>query len=114
MSVSTEKINFFRVTGLDKEYNPEMSKANAEVKTRGFYQKPENWFETKKEALANYKKAYKEASVKFKEICLEQTKLQEKLGFQIDYFMNGDTHGIHEDGMYVEFKHSGYEFRFSI
>ena len=39
---------------------------------------------------------------------------QEKLGFSIDYLMDGDTYGIHEDFQYITVTEGGYSFHLII
>lgn len=35
------------------------------------------------------------------------------LDFSFDYYMEGDTYGIYDEGCYISFLVNGYEFKFS-
>jgi len=80
------------------------------IKQRKAYKKPEGWFETEEEAISRFSEVQSIAKERAIEIERELTSLQKRLGFDIGYTMEGDTHGIHEDYLYLCIKVEGYEF----
>lgn len=73
-----------------------------------------NCFVTKEEATDHYEASYKIASEKYEKIIQGIQKLKETLGdFSYEYFIEGDTHGIYEEGLYMEIMVNGYSFQFS-
>lgn len=77
------------------------------------YGKGTNCFETEAEAKAHFETAEKIAREKHNLICEGLSKLKKELGeFYFDYFLDGDTHGIYDSGLYIYFPVNGYYFRF--
>jgi hypothetical protein len=68
-------------------------------------------FMSKDDAEADYRSHKRLADEKF-EAALAHLKAMSDLGVSIDYCMEGDTHGIHEDYMYLETTEGPYNFRF--
>lgn len=94
--------------------NSSMGDNNFVVKEKMLYGAGKNCFTSKDEATAHFEEAYKIALEKYENIIDGIIKLKELLGdFSYDYFMDGDTHGIYSDGMYIRFEVNGYDFQFS-
>lgn len=73
-----------------------------------------NCFTTKEAATSHFEKSYKVALDRYEKIIDGMQKLKESLGdFSYDYFFHGDTHGIYEDGLYIEISVNDYDFQFS-
>lgn len=66
-------------------------------------------FESKEEAELNFYNAYVKAYDKFKEVKRSFEKFQKDHGVEIDYFLDGDTHGLRHD-MTITFNMDGFEF----
>lgn len=72
-----------------------------------------NCFLTKEEATTHFEDSYKTALDRYEKIIEGIEKLKESLGdFSYSYFFHGDTHGIYEDGMYIEISVNDYDFQF--
>lgn len=99
-----EKITFYR--GNDCV----LIDSRIQIIERGYYSKPEGWFESREEALADFTEALRAAKAKEEEIHRELKALRQKLGFDLMYSMEGDTHGIHEAYQGICIKVNGYEF----
>lgn len=67
-------------------------------------------FMTKKDAKSDYLE-HKSLADKKIEAALSHLKAMNDLGVTIDYFMDGDTHGIYEDYMYLKVTEGAYQFR---
>ena len=67
-------------------------------------------FMSKDDAKADYL-AHKSLADKKFEAALTHLKAMNELGVSIDYYMEGDTHGIYEDYMYLEVTEGSYYFR---
>ena len=78
------------------------------------YGTPHNGFLSKKEAKADFLKAQKLAVSQYNQILKGLKSLRKKLDvdFRFDYFVEGDTYGIYEDGSYIGFPINGYDFKF--
>lgn len=73
-----------------------------------------NCFLTKEEATTHFEESYKTALERYEKIIDGIEKLKESLGdFSYDYFFLGDTHGIYEDGLYIEIIVNDYVFQFT-
>ncbi len=68
-------------------------------------------FLTKEDAKADYEAHEQRAQAKFDK-ALEHLEAMNALGVTIDYHMDGDTHGIYEDYMYLEVKEGPYSFEY--
>lgn len=66
-------------------------------------------FMSKDNAKADYLE-HKSLADKKIEVALTHLKAMSDLGVSIDYYMDGDTHGIHEDYMYLEVTEGPYNF----
>jgi hypothetical protein len=65
------------------------------------------------EADAHFNNALALAQKKYEKIMNGINKLKESLGeFSYDYFMEGDTYGIYDDGLFITFEVNGYVFKF--
>jgi hypothetical protein len=80
-----------------------IEKKELRAKTR-FYR-----FESKEEAEQNFYEAYVKAYTKFKEVKQLFQKFQKEHDVQIDYFLDGDTHGLRHD-MTITLSMDGFEF----
>ena len=80
-----------------------------------------NYFETKEEAIAAYnayniklelrkKDAWEIAKLRLEEIEKKFELFMKENDCEISYTMDGDTHGIHDDYMYIEVKVDGFCF----
>jgi hypothetical protein len=67
-------------------------------------------FMSKNHAKSDYL-AHKRLADKKIEVALAHLKAMNELGVSIDYYMEGDTHGIYEDYMYLEVTEGPYRFR---
>lgn len=70
-----------------------------------------SWFSSKELAEADYLHYQKSASKRLDEAEAAICKLKRSLGFSIDYAVEGDTHGIHEDYLFIEVSEGGYQYR---
>lgn len=68
------------------------------------------WFPTKELALKDYNRHKGAAKKRLDEIEVKLQALKKSLGFQIDYQMYGDTHGIYEDYQYISVVEGGYTY----
>ena len=66
-------------------------------------------FESKEEAELSFYEAYVKAYRKFKDVKRSFQDFQKENDVQIDYFLDGDTHGLRHD-MTVTFDIDGFEF----
>lgn len=66
-------------------------------------------FESKEEAELAFYEAYVKAYDKFKYVNQSFTNFQKENDVQIDYFLDGDTHGLGHD-MTITFTIDGFEF----
>jgi len=66
---------------------------------------------TKEDAKADYEAHEQRAQAKFDK-ALEHLGAMNALGVTIDYHMDGDTHGIYEDYMYLEVQEGPYTFEY--
>lgn len=97
-----------------KKFTP-IDTENPTITQDKFRNKPSSgWFETKEEAISNYREAQVIAEKRADEIKKELDRLQKKLGFYISYTMEGDTYGIHTDYQYICIKVDEYEFTLKI
>lgn len=72
-----------------------------------------NCFLSKEEAVRHFEMAEKIAIEKYNSIIDGINKLKESLGnFYFDYYMEGDTYGIYESGLFIAFEVNGYLFEF--
>lgn len=69
------------------------------------------YFETPEEAVADYRCHLAEASRRLDVIVQRVRDLQKELSFDLNYTMQGDTHGIYEDYQYVSVTIGGYAYR---
>lgn len=83
------------------------------IKELKLYRKGVNCFPTKEDALKHYRKAYKTAVNKYNQVMDAIAKIKEEIvDFRFDYYTDGDTYGIFEEGSYIEIIVENYEFRF--
>lgn len=73
--------------------------------------KMRNYFATPEEAAADYRSHKAEAKKRLDAIEQRLNALCEELAFDIDYVMDGDTHGIYEDYLYISVDISGYSYK---
>jgi hypothetical protein len=66
-------------------------------------------FESKEEAELNFYEAYVKAYRKFKNVKQSFENFQKENNVQIDYFLDGDTHGLRHD-MTITFSVDGFDF----
>lgn len=100
-----EKVLYYRI---DPKFND-----NYVVIKRELYRKGINYFSTEEEAVKHYKKAYKIAIEKHSQIMEAIAEIKENIiDFKFDYYMEGDTFGIYEDGSYIGITVNGYDFKF--
>lgn len=73
-----------------------------------------NCFLTREEAETDFLEAQKIALSKYGKVLEGFEILRKKLDieFFFDYFMEGDTYGIYEDGCYIGFSVNDYDFKF--
>jgi hypothetical protein len=96
-----------------KYENKSDGKNNFVMKEKALHYANRNCFNSPEEATKHYKNAYKIALKKYNNIMDGLRKLKEINGdFSFEYFMNGDTHGIYEDGLYISIEVDGYNFEF--
>lgn len=77
------------------------------------YNAGRNCFILKEEADVHFTESHEIALKKYENIMNGIGKLKELLGyFRYDYFVLGDTYGIEQEGMYIEFEVNGYWFKF--
>lgn len=74
----------------------------------------EGWFETEEEAKSHFLEAQNIAKKRAVEINKELDDLKKRLSFDIGYTMEGDTHGIYEDYLYINIKVDPYTFNLKI
>lgn len=100
-----ERVLYYRV---EPKFNNDYNVVKKEL-----YRKGINCFLTENEAVNHYKKAYKIAEDKQIQImnAIEKIK-KEIIDFRFDYYMEGDTFGIYEDGAYLSINVEGYKFKF--
>ena len=79
------------------------------VVKKELYNKGINCFLTEEDAVRHYKKAYQVAADKHSQIMNAIEKIND---FRFDYYMEGDTYGIYEDGSYIGITVERYEFKF--
>lgn len=83
------------------------------VVKKELYGKGVNCFSTEEEAVRHYKKAYQVAADKHSQIMNAIEKIKEEIiDFRFEYYMEGDTYGIYEDGSYIGITVERYEFKF--
>ena len=68
------------------------------------------WFNSKQEAEADYLNHKPAADLRLDVIEGKITELQEALNFELEYHIDGDTHGIHEEYQYISVTESMYEY----
>lgn len=103
-----EKVLFYRYE------NKSTGENNFVITERMLYSANRNCFLTKEEANTHFEESYKTALGRYEKIVDGMKKLKESLGdFSYSYFFHGDTHGIYEDGLYIEISVNGYDFQFS-
>lgn len=66
-------------------------------------------FESREEAERSFYEAYVKAYRKFKEVKQSFQDFQKDNGVQIEYFLDGDTHGLRHD-MTISFNIDGFDF----
>jgi hypothetical protein len=71
------------------------------------------FYATKEEAIAAIREVLPKAEAKVANIKQRLKLLEEELGFELDYTMLGDTHGIYEDHMDIDFTMDGFSFSFT-
>lgn len=69
------------------------------------------YFETAEAAAADYRAHRDEASRQLDAVVQRLESLKAELSCDIGYVMQGDTHGIDEDYLYVSVNVGGYEYR---
>jgi len=85
-----------------KNFNVFVGKCHRDIPSSGK-------FMSKADARADYL-AHKTLADEKIEAALTHLKLINDLGVSIDYHMDGDTNGIHEDYMYLEVREGAYSF----
>lgn len=94
--------------------NQSSGKNNFECKEIMLYAAWVNCFPTKEKATAHFEEAYKIALEKYKQIKEGIQKIKDTVGnFSYTYFMEGDTHGIDDEGMYILITVNDYDFEFT-
>jgi hypothetical protein len=90
-------------------------------RTKKFFKGSEKSYEahkalpqTETEAREAIKPFLKEAKSKKEAVSAEIARIEKQYQCNIDYFMDGDTHGIHEDFLEVSFSLGGYHFNYEI
>jgi len=93
--------------------NDEIGRNKFSIKEREFYAANRNCFLTKEAATAHFEESYNTALDRYKKIIAGIEKLKESLGdFSYNYFLLGDTHGIYDEGLFIEISVNGYDFEF--
>lgn len=87
-------------------------KVEREINTKSFSM--ENQHLTKADAIAAITPVVPKAEEKYKQIVEAFNSLQSNMACHISYRMDGDTHGIYEDSLYVSFEMNGFDFQFDI
>lgn len=100
-TVETLKFFFYRVDGYSRIATYRVSNNNIPNK---------NEFKTEKEAISNFNQYVDEANEKLEKVHEEINAVLKANGCDIDYMIQGDTHGIHEDYMYISTNVGGYNF----
>jgi hypothetical protein len=72
------------------------------------------WFTDKEKAIDSFNKAKSIALDRAKVIKETLAKLEKELEFHLDYEMLGDTYGIYESYLYINFTENGYNFTIEI
>ena len=107
MKMKREKILFYRYE------NKTTGKNNFAITEKMLYGANKNCFLTKEEATTHFEESYKIALDRYEKIIDGMEKLKESIGdFSYSYFLDGDTHGIYEDGLYIEISVNDYDFHF--
>ena len=97
------KLDTYKVTGFSSiDGDIKVNKTSTRRLADGFL--------TKEEAIKDYKKCREIARPKLERIEKELKSLQERLSFDIDYNMEGDTYGIHDSFQHVNIKEGRYSF----
>lgn len=100
------KIKYYR-------FEQESPDTNFVLKEKLLYGAGVNCFLTRDEAWVHFEEANKIAQKKYESIMEGIDNLKNSLGnFSYEYFMHGDTYGIYEDGLYIQFEVNGYDFMF--
>ena len=81
---------------------------------QNMYSKPKAYSDTKEEALDKFNSIRSKADKKHSEILTKYKALKKELGFDIEYHIDGDTHGIHEEYQYIGFTLEGHTFEYPI
>lgn len=93
---------------IEPKFNNDYKIVKKEAYNKGF-----NCFLTEKEAIKDYKKAYKKAKNKYNQIIKEINKIKNNIVyFNIDYYIKGDMYGVYDDGLYIKINIDGYDFKF--
>lgn len=75
------------------------------------YLKPvSGYFDTESEAREDFKIAKEMAEKKSEKIIREIDRLKKRIGFEISFNVEGDTHGIFNEYQYITFTVKGYRF----
>lgn len=88
--------------------------SNYKIEELNLYGRNQNCFLSREEAEDDFLKSQEIALSKYSQILDGLETLREKLcvDFHFDYYMEGDTHGIYEEGGYIAFTINGYNFKF--
>jgi len=96
-----------------KYENQSNGENNFMLKEIQLYGAGRNCFISREEAEAHFNKAYETALDKYNHIVEGLGKLKDTLGrFSYEYFIEGDTYGIYNEGAYIEFDIDDYTFKF--
>ena len=106
-----EKSTFYRVD--DDKFCFNYDEDIRIIKTQRF-KAWKNEFTTPEEARKHFNMALKIATKEYKLFYNKYRELITTCGCSISYIMNGDTHGIYEDYMYVGFTVNGYYIKFAL
>ncbi len=69
---------------------------------------------TEEDARDAIKPVLPKAKEKFNSIREKLRQMESSLGFELSYTMEGDTHGIHEDHLDIDFSMDGFNFSFPL
>ena len=97
-------VDFEFFTGTIKNGKIEIEKRKKQVRSDKIHLFKKSHFIDKNSVIAKLTPILKKADKKYNFCRNEIIKLQQNLDIVIDYAMYGDTHGIYEDYMYINFK----------
>lgn len=88
--------------------------SNYKIEELKLYGPSRNCFLSKDEAEIDFLKAQKIALHKYSRVLegLDRVRKELDIDFYFDYYMEGDTYGIYEDGCYIGLTVNDYNFKF--